>query len=95
MGGLISIYALCEYPDVFGGALCFSTHCTGLRMQNKLIPNSFINYLHDNLPTSGIHKLYFDTGTIGLDELYLEHQVKVDSIIKQKGYSNKDWISKV
>ena len=26
MGGLISLYALCEYPDVFGGAACLSIH---------------------------------------------------------------------
>jgi predicted alpha/beta superfamily hydrolase len=26
MGGLISLYALCEYPRVFGGAGCVSTH---------------------------------------------------------------------
>lgn len=26
MGGLISLYALCEYPEVFGGAACMSTH---------------------------------------------------------------------
>lgn len=26
MGGLISMYAVCEYPDVFGGAACLSTH---------------------------------------------------------------------
>ena len=26
MGGLISIYALCEYPGVFGGAACLSIH---------------------------------------------------------------------
>ncbi len=26
MGGLISLYAICEYPDVFGGAGCISTH---------------------------------------------------------------------
>ncbi|MBQ3910654.1 MAG: SDR family NAD(P)-dependent oxidoreductase [Muribaculaceae bacterium] len=26
MGGLISLYALCEYPRVFGGAVCLSTH---------------------------------------------------------------------
>lgn len=29
MGGLISLYALCEYPEVFGGAACLSTHWTG------------------------------------------------------------------
>jgi len=26
MGGLISMYAICEYPEVFGGAACLSTH---------------------------------------------------------------------
>jgi predicted alpha/beta superfamily hydrolase len=26
MGGLISLYALCEYPEIFGGAGCISTH---------------------------------------------------------------------
>ena len=26
MGGLISWYAMCEYPDVFGAAICMSTH---------------------------------------------------------------------
>ena len=29
MGGLISMYALCEYPAVFGGAACLSTHWPG------------------------------------------------------------------
>ena len=28
MGGLISLYALCEYPDVFGGAACLSSSWT-------------------------------------------------------------------
>ena len=26
MGGLISLYGLCEYPQVFGGAACMSSH---------------------------------------------------------------------
>ncbi len=26
MGGLISLYAICEYPMVFGGVACLSTH---------------------------------------------------------------------
>ncbi len=26
MGGLISLYAICEYPQIFGGAGCVSTH---------------------------------------------------------------------
>lgn len=30
MGGLISMYAICEYPEVFGAAACLSTHWTGI-----------------------------------------------------------------
>ena len=26
MGGLISLYGVCEYPDIFGGAGCLSLH---------------------------------------------------------------------
>jgi len=29
MGGLISHYAICEYPEIFGGAACLSTHWVG------------------------------------------------------------------
>jgi len=29
MGGLISLYAICEYPKVFGGAACLSAHWVG------------------------------------------------------------------
>ena len=30
MGGLISMYAICEYPNVFGAAICMSTHWPGI-----------------------------------------------------------------
>lgn len=30
MGGLISLYALNEYPKVFGGAVCLYTHWIGI-----------------------------------------------------------------
>ena len=29
MGGLISMYATFEYPNVFDGAICMSTHWPG------------------------------------------------------------------
>ncbi|MDE6681921.1 MAG: hypothetical protein K2J87_00675, partial [Muribaculaceae bacterium] len=29
MGGLMSLYLICQYPDVFGGAGCLSTHWYG------------------------------------------------------------------
>ena len=38
MGGLISLYAICEYPDIFGGAACLSTHW-------PILDGVFIDYL--------------------------------------------------
>jgi len=44
-GGLISWYAWCEYPKVFGGAACLSTHWTGLFERNDAVAESFYQYL--------------------------------------------------
>lgn len=46
MGGLISLYAICEYPEVFGGAICMSTHWPGFSVfKNNPVPLAFQNYL--------------------------------------------------
>jgi len=88
MGGLISMYALCEYPQVFGGAACLSTHWIGRMMpfENNPIPESFFNYLEQNLPSPKTHKIYFDYGTTTLDEHYLPFQYRVDEVLKLMGY---------
>ncbi len=38
MGGLISIYAFCEYPQVFGGAAGLSTHWVTAFQPNAMLP---------------------------------------------------------
>ena len=61
MGGLISMYAICEYPNVFGGAICMSTHWPGIfEMENNPITQAFRSYLEANLPNPKNHKIYFD-----------------------------------
>ncbi len=90
MGGLISLYAMCEYPEVYGGAACFSTHWVGCpTLRNDAIPKSFIAYLTKNLPSADDHKIYFDRGTEGLDALYAPWQVQADDLLKKKGYMKK------
>ena len=55
MGGLISLYAISRYPEVFGGAACLSNAWNfghGL-----LLP-----YFETNLPDPKNHKIYLDMG---------------------------------
>jgi len=56
MGGLISLYAICEYPEVFGGAACLSTH-TPMIMKEMMsektdtdVASKYRDYLKINLP---------------------------------------------
>lgn len=91
MGGLISMYALCEYPKVFGGAACLSTHWIGFAPhENSPVPETFFTYLKENLPSPAAHKIYFDYGTQTLDEFYLPYQHRVDELLKLKGYNESN-----
>ncbi|WP_400076438.1 alpha/beta hydrolase [Winogradskyella sp. R77965] len=91
MGGLMSMYALCEYPKVFGGAGCISTHWVGaMPMPNNPYPDAIFKYMEANLPKAGSHKLYFDYGNKTLDEHYPQYAPRVDEILKAKGYTKLD-----
>jgi enterochelin esterase-like enzyme len=92
MGGLISMYAICEYPEVFGGAACISTHWPGtFSTQNNPIPDAFINYMDSHLPNPKTHTFYFDYGNKTLDALYPDLQKKVDVLMQKKGFLPTNW----
>lgn len=93
MGGLISLYALCEYPEIFGGAGCISTHWIGTFDNNPEIPEGINEYLRRNLPSPYNHKIYFDYGTLGLDANYQPHQALVDKTMEEKNYDKSCWIT--
>ena len=80
MGGLISLYALCEYPQVFSGAGCLSTHW-------PFLGDSFLEYLEEKLPPPTEHKLYFDYGTEGIDAEYAPWQEKMDALALRHAYT--------
>lgn len=95
MGGLISMYAICEYPKIFGGAACLSTHWPGtFTVENNPVPQAFMNYLKANLPSPKNHKIYFDYGTETLDALYKPFQQEADKIMIARGYTYKNWITR-
>jgi len=102
MGGLISLYAICEYPNVFGGAACLSTHSPMINSANigaiadvdSDVASKFRDYLKFNLPDPNNHKIYFDYGNKTLDLLYKPFQEKIDLIMIKKGFTEKNWITK-
>ena len=92
MCGLISMYAICEYPEVFGGAACISTHWPGtFSSENNPIPDAFLNYMNSHLTDPKTHQFYFDYGNKTLDALYPELQKKVDLLMKNKGFTPSTW----
>jgi len=94
MGGLISMYAICEYPQIFGSAACLSTHWPGIfTIENNPIPNAFAQYLKTHLPNPASHKLYFDYGTKTLDSLYEPYQKVIDKVMQVGGYTHKNWMT--
>jgi predicted alpha/beta superfamily hydrolase len=93
MGGLISMYAVMEYPDIFGGAACLSTHWIGTwQDEDNPIPNAFAHYVDQKLPTLTQNKFYFDYGDQTLDALYPKHQQKID-VLLEKNYNKRLWQS--
>jgi len=86
MGGLISLYGLCEYPQVFGGAGCLSTHWIGGFERNTVVPAAALRYLRDKLPPPDSVRLWLDRGDQELDALYDQAQAQVDALMAEKGF---------
>jgi enterochelin esterase-like enzyme len=97
MGGLISAYALCEYPNIFGGAACLSIHSplAAFELINEKtdaeVASKFRNYLSAHLPKANSRKIYFDYGDQTGDAFYKPYQSKIDSVMKQKGWLAMYW----
>ncbi len=95
MGALASMYLLCEYPDIFGGAACMSTHWIGSFKMNadySLQPDAVcaaavLAYMDGNLPDPAQRRLYLDQGTTGWDADYLQYETLARAITERHGYS--------
>lgn len=95
MGALASLYLFCEYPDIFGGAVCMSTHWPGsLRMRpdytiedDPACARAIIEYIDSSLPDPDTHRLYLDQGTQGWDAVYLKYEPQARTIVQGHGYA--------
>lgn len=95
MGAVISVYALNEFPQVFGGAAGLSVHWAGKLEANVEIPLATFNYLQAHLAEPGGHRLYLDHGTTGLDAWYAPYQLFIDQIVAARGYTRENFASRV
>ena len=101
MGGLISSYAVTKYPEVFGGAGCLSTHSV-LYITNydaeqdfiDLANQCYVDYLKANLKPNSC-KLYMDRGDQTLDAQYPKYQDRIDKMLKEAGWDDEHFVSKV
>ena len=92
MGGLISLYAISEYPEVFGAAAGLSTHWPGVApSDDNPVPATFFAYMQEHLPDPASHRIYFDYGTATLDAFYPPLQARADKVMREKGYNASNW----
>lgn len=95
-GGLISLYAMSRYPQLFGYAACISTHWI-VAFDDKLqgFPLTLISWFDRHLPDPDNHTIYFDFGTETLDQYYEPWQRVMDDRLQKGGYiEGKNWITR-
>ncbi len=96
MGGLISMYALAEYPQVFGAAACLSTHWSGtVTPDDRAAQEALLAWVEVDFPAPRGQRIYMDRGDQTLDAWYPALQTRVDALMRGKGYGRNDWLSLV
>lgn len=99
MGGLISLYAMCEYPQVFGGVACLSSHLSMAHLPDGFggepWAKGFLNYVDQHLPEANGSLIYMDRGTEDFDADYAKYQTSLDSVITAKGWDKDHYMSRV
>ncbi len=95
MGGLISLYALLERPQDFGGAAAVSTHWPGgFDPKDDSFAQAMRAYLRERLPRLDQQKIWMDHGTETLDALYPPLQREVDAVFRASPLPPAQWQSR-
>ena len=99
MGGLISLYALCEYPQVFGGVACLSSHLSMSHLPDWFNGNAwatgFRDYVGQHMPEANSSLIYMDHGTEDFDADYGKYQIPLDAAFRSKGWDDNHYKSLV
>lgn len=99
MGGLISLYAMAEYPDVFGAAAGLSMHWPVSTDQGLIsdrqdawrpaVIAAFTRYLEASRLSPEKNRIWIDRGTVSLDYLYGPYQQVLVEALQRKGYTDQ------
>lgn len=102
MGGLISIYALGEYPQTFGNAAALSVHwpladpSKASSDEPTIVAAAFDKWLRKSELRLGPNRLYMDHGTINLDGFYRPYSWEIEAMLNAKGWKEgANWQSEV
>ncbi len=101
MGGLISFYAILEYPEVFGRAGGVSTHWPMGNPVARVEPIPEIvaawdRYLANKAGAPKGRRIWFDHGTKTLDHYYAPYQRVIDARLVRQGWrKGRDFESRV
>ena len=79
MGGLATLYAAIQHPEKFATALALSPHWV-------ISDENFARSMVEALPLS--HKIWMSRGDKGLDKEYVPLQSYVDSLMRERGFTN-------
>lgn len=101
MGGLISLYAISKYPEVFGVAGAVSTHLplgnpNWSDMEKQDIFSAWQKFVKLDLGMPKGRRIWFDHGTETLDAFYQPYQENLDAALIANGWTKgRDFNSKV
>jgi enterochelin esterase-like enzyme len=97
MGGLISLYAIAEYPDTFRRTAAVSIHWPLTEPEGAMAQQADVA-MQAYLATSGIdankHTIWFDHGTETLDAAYLPHAEAMETWFRAQGWDVEQAIFK-
>ena len=93
MGGLMSLYVIAEYPEIFGQAAGISTHLPLTNPEGgdpearaAQVAEAFRQYLSQSRIDPAKNRIYIDHGTATLDEYYPPYFKAFDAMMTDLGW---------
>lgn len=88
MGGLATLYSAIKHSDRFHTALALSPHWV-------LAGDPLVDWMIPKLPNEKHLRVWMSRGTKGLDALYEPFQNRADQMMRDQGWNEQRYISKV